>query len=42
MLTGPLRKLKDLKDRASVKLKAKSDTELDEAARKRKASPEKQ
>ncbi len=37
VLTGPLRKLKDLKHRASVKLKAKSDTELDEASKKRKS-----
>ena len=41
VLTGPVRKLKDLKDRASVKLKAKSDTELEEAAKKRKATSEK-
>lgn len=41
VLTGPIRKLKDLKDRASVKLKAKSDTELEEASKKRKAGPEK-
>ncbi len=41
VLTGPIRKLKDLKDRASVKLKAKSDTELEAAAKKRKASSEK-
>ncbi len=41
VLTGPIRKLKDLKDRASVKLKIKSDTELDEASKKRKVGPEK-
>ena len=41
VLTGPIRKLKDLKDRASVKLKAKSDTELEEASKKRKSGPEK-
>lgn len=41
VLTGPIRKLKDLKDRASVKLKAKSDTELEAAAKKRKAGSEK-
>ncbi len=41
VLTGPIRKLKDLKDRASVQLKKKSDTELDEAAKKRKSSEEK-
>lgn len=40
VLTGPIRKLKDLKDRASVKLKAKSDTELEEATKKRKAGSE--
>ena len=27
VLTGPIRKLKELKDKASVKLKAKSDSE---------------
>ncbi len=37
VLTGPVRKLKDLKDRAAVKLKAKSDTQTDEEAKKRKA-----
>ena len=41
VLTGPIRKLKDLKDRASVKLKVKSDTELEEALKKRKAGSEK-
>jgi HlyD family secretion protein len=37
VLTGPVRKLKDLKDRAAVKLKPKSDTQADEDAKKRKA-----
>ena len=41
VLTGPVRKLKDLKDRASVKLKAKSDSEIEEAAKKRKVTSEK-
>jgi HlyD family secretion protein len=36
LLTGPLRKLKELKSGASVKLRAKSDTDV-EAAAKRKA-----
>lgn len=36
VLTGPVRKLKDLKDRAAVKLKAKSDSQADEEAKKRK------
>jgi len=38
VLTGPVRKLKDLKDRATVKLKAKSDTQIEEEAKRRKAS----
>jgi len=37
VLTGPVRRLKDLKDRAAVKLKAKSDTQVEEEARKRKS-----
>lgn len=41
VLTGPIRKLKDLKDRASVKLKVKSDTELEEASKKLRAGTEK-
>ena len=36
VLTGPVRKLKDLKDRASAELKRKSDTQLEEEAKKRK------
>jgi HlyD family secretion protein len=38
VLTGPVRKLKELKDRATVKLKAKSDTQVEEEAKRRKAS----
>ncbi len=36
VLTGPIRKLKELKDRASVKLKLKSDTQVEQEARKKK------
>lgn len=36
VLTGPLRKLKELKDRASVKLRRKSDTQVEEEANRRK------
>jgi HlyD family secretion protein len=36
VLTGPVRKLKDLKDRASVELKRRSDTQVEEEAKKRK------
>ncbi len=38
VLTGPVRKLKEMKEKATVKLRAKSDQELEEAARKRKES----
>lgn len=38
VLTGPVRKLKEMKEKATVKLKVKSDAELEEAARKRKES----
>ena len=36
VLTGPVRKLKEMKEKATVKLRAKSDQELEDAARKRK------
>lgn len=36
VLTGPIRKLKELKDRAAVKLKKKSDTQLEQDAKKKK------
>ena len=36
VLTGPVRKLKEMKEKAIVKLRAKSDQELEEAARTRK------
>ena len=36
VLTGPVRKLKELKDKASVQLKKKSDTQLEEEARRKK------
>ena len=36
VLTGPVRKLKEMKEKATVKLRAKSDQELEEAARTRK------
>jgi len=36
VLTGPIRKLKELKDKASVKLRAKSDTELAKAKESKK------
>ncbi|MBI4911865.1 MAG: efflux RND transporter periplasmic adaptor subunit [Acidobacteria bacterium] len=36
VLTGPIRKLKEMKDRGPAKLKAKSDTELEKEARDRK------
>lgn len=36
VLTGPIRKLKELKDRASVKLKKKSDTQIEQEAKKKK------
>ena len=36
VLTGPVRKLKDLKDKASVKLKARSDTDLAKSKEPRK------
>ncbi len=39
VLTGPVRKLKELKDRASVTLKARSDAELDRQARRKSAKP---
>ena len=40
VLTGPIRKLKELKDKASVKLRRKSDTQIeDEARRKKDAKP---
>jgi HlyD family secretion protein len=35
VLTGPIRKLKELKDRAQVKLRKKSDTQLEQEAQKR-------
>ena len=38
VLTGPLRKLKELKDRATVKLRPKSDSQVEEDARKRQGS----
>lgn len=38
VLTGPVRKLKEMKEKATVKLRAKSDQEMEEAARKRKES----
>lgn len=37
VLTGPVRKLKDLKDRARVELKRKSDTQIEDEARRKKA-----
>ncbi len=36
VLTGPIRKLKELKEGAAVKLKKKSDSELEEEARRQK------
>lgn len=36
VLTGPIRKLKELKDRATVALRKRSDTEVEKEARKRK------
>jgi len=36
VLTGPIRKLKELKDRASVNLKKKSDTQIEQDAKKKK------
>jgi len=36
VLTGPVRKLKEMKEKATVKLRAKSDQELEEEAKKRK------
>ncbi len=36
VLTGPVRKLKEMKEKAVVKLRAKSDQELEEEAKKRK------
>ncbi len=36
VLTGPVRKLKEMKEKATVKLRAKSDQELEEAAKTRK------
>jgi len=36
VLTGPVRKLKEMKEKATVKLRAKSDQELEESARTRK------
>jgi HlyD family secretion protein len=36
VLTGPVRKLKDLKDRAATALRKRSDTELEREAKKRK------
>ncbi len=38
VLTGPIRKLKEMKDRASVKLKVKSDTQLEQDAKKKKGA----
>lgn len=38
VLTGPIRKLKELKDRATVQLKKKSDTQLEEEARRKKGA----
>ncbi len=38
VLTGPIRKLKELKDRASAKLKVKSDTQVEQDARKKKGA----
>jgi HlyD family secretion protein len=38
VLTGPVRKLKELKDRAAVQIKRKSDTQLEEEARKKKGA----
>ncbi len=38
VLTGPVRRLKELKDRASVSLKARSDAELEKQARRRTAT----
>jgi len=38
VLTGPIRKLKEMKDRAQVKLKQKSDTQLEQDARKKKGT----
>jgi len=37
VLTGPGRKLKELKDHAPVKLRKKSDSQLEQDAQKRKA-----
>jgi len=36
VLTGPIRKLKEIKDRTSVKLKKKSDAQVEQDARKKK------
>lgn len=36
VLTGPIRKLKELKDRAAVKLRRKSDAQIEEEASRRK------
>ncbi len=36
VLTGPVRKLKEMKEKATVKVRAKSDQELEEEAKKRK------
>jgi HlyD family secretion protein len=36
VLTGPVRKLKEMKEKATVKVRAKSDAELEEEAKKRK------
>lgn len=38
VLTGPVRKLKEMKAKATVKLRSKSDQELEEEAKKRKGS----
>lgn len=38
VLTGPVRRLKDLKDQAPVQLKRKSDTQIEEEARRRKGA----
>ncbi|HNX94802.1 MAG TPA: efflux RND transporter periplasmic adaptor subunit [Holophaga sp.] len=36
VLTGPVKKLKEMKDRASVKLRKRSDSQIEQAARDRK------
>jgi len=38
VLTGPIRKVKELKDRATVKLRRKSDAQAEEEARRRKGN----